>query len=295
MEVVMRSQIAVLILASACGKMTTSFPDPQQGMRFTSGEFGRAHTASTKHVDLPFQLKPGGINGTALLLGFLQSVAPSGASYISEVSYSLQLVYRGVPVECTSKIIVDDGTQPPPAPPPPTPAKPDGESDEEYATTVAPWRPEQDDRWVIDRELACHKSTVVTTHSEHRYAVEYNAEAKRNVDPLALTMRQDPDAIPSREVEVTDATFFDVCKLDPTKKYVHRYEHFLAAKFAPPDLARVQKQYSDFKLVEAPPQCHRIERAAGAPLRQHITADLHFMGSVEPREPTPDHPLTGYH
>jgi hypothetical protein len=245
-------------------------------MRFASGEFGRAHAAGTKHVDLLFKLKAEGLNGTALLFGFLQTAETSGAKYISDVSYSLQLVYRGAAVECTSKIVIADGTQPPPAPvaaPPP--------SDDEYTTTVAPWRPELADGDVIDRELHCKQAASSTPHKVATHDVEYNAEVKRNLDPLAWSSRQDPSAIESRTVESGAATFYEECNLEPAKRHVRRYMHFLAAKFAPPDLDRIGKRYSDHQLVELPPECHKIDHVAGAPLRQCISADVHYAGHVE--------------
>jgi hypothetical protein len=83
-------------------------------------------------------------------------------------------------------------------------------------------------------------------------------------------------------------TFHEECTLDPKKQRVHRYTHFLAARFTPPDLDPIRKRYSDFRLVEAPPECHRIERKANAPLHHHISADLHFVGGVAQRPTTPD-------
>lgn len=269
--------VLVLVAVSSC-HMNTSFPDPQAvGMRFTSGDYGRAHAARTKHVDLPFKLKADGLNGTALLFGFLQTAETSGARYISDVSYSLQLVYRGAAVECTSKIVIADGTQPPPAPP----AAASPPADGEYTTTVAPWRPELADDDVIDRELHCKQAASSTPHEVATHDVQYSAEVKRNLDPDAWSFRQDASALPPSTTQSGAATFHEECNLEPAKRHVHRYMHFLAARFAPPDLERIGKRYADHQLVELPPECHKIDRVAGAPLRQSISAELHYAGHVE--------------
>jgi hypothetical protein len=274
----MRRLVLVIVASTACGKLTTNFPDPTQGMRFASASYGRDHAARSKHVDLPFQLKREGVNGTALLLGFLQAVEQSGAKYVSDVSYALELVYRGVPVECVSTIVVVDGDAPPPLPPP-APAP----TDDVYTTTVKPWSPDIQDRSVVDREMVCQQRAINTTHREQRWAADYNAEVLRNPNPEARSTGQGYNPrTESRMVDVTDATFYDACGFDAEKRFVHRYAHFIAAKFVPPDLDQLRKSYSDFKLVELPPACHRVDRVAGAPLRQHITADLHFVGTIDP-------------
>ena len=273
----MRRLVLIVVASTACGKLSTNFPDPTQGMRFVSASYGHDHAARSTHVDRPFQLKHEGVNGTALLLGFLQSVEQSGAKYVSSVSYALELVYRGVPVECVSTIVVVDDNAPPPAPPAAPPP-----ADDEYTTTVKPWSPEIEDRSVIDREMVCQQRTVNTTHREQRWAADYNAEVKRNPKPEARSAGQGFNPrTESRMVDVTDATFYDACGFDAEKRFVHRYAHFIAAKFVPPDLDQLRKIYSDFKLVEMPPMCHRFDRVAGAPLRQHITADVHFVGTVD--------------
>jgi hypothetical protein len=272
----MRRSILIMAVAStACGKLSTNFPDPDEGMRFVPVSYGHDHAARSQHVDMPFQLKQQGVNGTALLLGFLQTVEQSGAKYISSVSYSLELVYRGMPVECVSTILVDDGHTPAPPPPEPPPA------DDEYTTTVKPWSPELEDRSVTEREMVCQQRAGERTHREHRWAADYNAEVKRNPNPEARTGGGYNPHTESRMVDVTDATFYDACSFDAAQRFVHRYAHFIAAKFVPPDLDKVGKIYSDFKLVELPPACHRVDRVAGAPLRQHLAADLHFVGSVD--------------
>ena len=280
----MRGLALIVVVSTACGKLSTSFPDPTQGMRFVTASYGHDHAASSRHVDLPFQLKQEGINGTALLLGFLQTAERSGARYVSNVSYALELVYRGVPVECVSTIVVVDGSAPPPAPAPAPPP-----ADDEYTTTVKPWSPEIEDRSVVDREMVCQQRTVNTTHREQRWAADYNAEVKRNPNPEARSDGSYNPRTESRMVDVTDASFYDACSFDAAKRFVHRYAHFIAAKFVPPDLDQLRKIYSDFKLVELPPTCHRVDRVAGTPLRQHITADVHFVGGVDPmREAVPD-------
>jgi hypothetical protein len=271
----------VLLLIALSSWRSPNFPEPGQlTMRFASGEFGRNHSARTQHVDLPFQLKSEGINGTARLLGFLQSVEPTGAKYISEVSYSLQLVYRGTAVECTSKILVADSTQPRPALPPLEPPPAEGE----YTTSVAPWRPDLADDWVVDRELHCKQAAVSRVITKATHDDDYSPEVKRNPDSEAWSFRQAEDRVEPQVVKDAVVSFYEDCNLIPTKRFVHRYRHFLAARFAPPDLDRVGKRYSDVPLVELPPECHRIERVAGAPLRQHITADLHYVADVAPKE-----------
>jgi hypothetical protein len=57
---------------------------------------------------------------------------------------------------------------------------------------------------------------------------------------------------------------------------VHRYEHFVAARFNPPDLAKLGHRYADVELVEEPPVCHEIVVKPGQALRQHISANVYW-------------------
>jgi len=281
----------IIVASTACGKLSTNFPDPTQGMRFATASYGQDHAARSRHVDLPFRLSQQGTNGTALLLGFLQAAEGSGAKYVSNVSYALEFIYHGSPVECESTIFVDDGSGLPPAPPPAEPP-----ADADYSTTVKPWSPDIQDGSVVDREMRCERRAVTSTHVENRWDADYAPEALRI--PTAEARGAWSGFVPmfdGRTVEVNDATFYDACSFDAEKRSVHRYAHFIAAKFVPPDLDRLRKIYSDFKLVEMPPRCHRIDRVAGAPLRHHITADVHFVGTVDTLRETVPTPVIGYH
>jgi len=293
-----RSSIAFVIAAAGCaGSSTTSplssHPQAHAGMRFTNAVVAKTHAKSSKHIDLPFQLKQAGVNGTALLLGFLQKIEPD-AAYVTDVSYSLQMVYKGMAVECVSKILVEDGSKPPAATPAAAPAPaPPSPDDAEFSTDVAPWRPDMTDSWVVDRELHCKPHAVVTQKTEVVHPVEYAAEVKRNLSPEAWSIKQDMFRIERNVVQDSVITYTDECGFDPNKRFVHRYEHFVAARFMPPDLDLIRKVYSDFPLGEAPPECHRIDHAAEAPLRQHLTADVYYTGAVKLEEPLNKDTLTG--
>ena len=238
-----RRLVVAAVAVAGCHGLSTDFPDPQAGMRFAADEMARKSSASTQHVDIPFQLDPKGTDGTELLLGFLHAVEPRGAKYISDVSLSLQLVYKGVPIECVSKVVVEvDGAD---------------------ARSTAIWRADRDARWAVDRLESCRKQ-----HAEH-------PAADGDTDAGSGFHAEFGDSTQGKEAISPD------CKLDPRERFDKRFEHLAIAKLARPDLDRVRKQYSDFKLVEADPECHRIAHVQ----HQHVSANLHFMGNVDRGEP----------
>jgi len=254
--------LALLVALAGC-KGSSTFPARKVGLRITTAEFARKNSHHSTHLDLPFRVSDKGVNGTALVLAYLQRAQEIGALYVSDVTYALQVKYNGVPIECVSKIRVDDPTAPPP---PAVEAAPETSDDEpEYETTVKPWRPNTADQWVVDRELKCTKRAQQVVTTEPRYDNRYNAEVKRYIPPGGMPMEPTPHIV-----------HYDECKLEPTKRFVHRYEHFLAAHFAPPDMAEVAKRYAERTLVEEPPLCHEIQVAPGQALRHHISSDVHF-------------------
>ena len=273
----MRANATLLIagtalMLTAC-RSSTTFPSQHQGLRWTSRQHGEQHSLRREHLALPFALDPAGTNGTATLLGYLAALEERGARFVSDVSIAIQLRHNGVPIECVSQILVVDDDEPaapaaPSAPEPAPAADPDAEP--EYATTVRPWQPGQNSAWVTDRDLVCTKEGVLVTGRAGKYPERTAAETARLWAPAE---NRGPGALPSQIIPTSEIVWEDRCELHAVRRKVVRYDHFVAARFAPPDLARIGRRYSDWRLVEAP--ClrlkgnvpgRRLPRAAGRPI-----------------------------
>lgn len=247
----------------------TTVPSPRLGLRLTTPEVARQLSRQSLRVDIAFDLAGRGVSGTGILLGFLQRMQTYRASYVSELSYALQMRYGGKDIECVSKIRVDDGRREAAER---TTAAPDDDDDGEveYTTTIKPWRPRATDAWVVDREMVCKKHAQQVQAYVPRYETTYNAEVGR-----ALFAKDMP-------AETSAIVYYDECSYEPHRRYVHRYEHFIAARFSPPDLDDIARRYADLPLVQEPPLCHEIRLAPGQHLRQHIDADVHFPAEIVP-------------
>jgi hypothetical protein len=278
MEIIMRRLASGLIVVGllACqGNGARTLPSSRVGLRLTTAKVARQLSRQVLHVEIPFGLAESGVNGTGILLGFLQRLEIYRAVFVSDLSYALQMTYNGMTIECISKVRVDDGSREPEAPVGP---KPDQDDEIEYTTTINPWRPPAIDAWVDDREMTCKQHARQVPARVPRYDNIYNAEIARSlyVDTgYALILRDIP-------VDNTAIVYYDECTYEPKRRYVHRYEHFIAAKFTPPDLDVIRRNYADLPLIAEPPLCHQIQVAPGQPLRQHIDADVHFPAVIVP-------------
>lgn len=260
--------IGVVVLAAsfaACQTKST-LPSPRVGLRITNPEVARQHSRHSQHLDLPFLLPEHGVNGTGVLLAYLQRLQAYGVAYATDVSYALQMTYGGKAVECVSKIAVDDGTRA--AAPAAAPEEAEGEA--EYTTRIKPWRPRTTTAWVVDRDMVCKQHAQQVASDQPVYDTTFNAELAHSM--FARTM----------PTEGTQIVFYDACEYQPSRRFVQRYEHFVVARFSPPDLAMVARSYADFPLVAEPPLCHEIKLAPGQALRQHIEADVHFAAPIVP-------------
>jgi hypothetical protein len=255
-----------LSFAACQSKPAGTVPSPRAGLRVTTPTVARQLSRHTQHVNVPFLLAEQGVNGTGLLIAFLQRMQIYGAIYVSDVSYALQMTYNGATVECVSKIDVLDGSRPAAV----AEALPDDQGDAEFITRVKPWRPRTTDAWVVDRDMVCEQHAQQVAAHEPRYENSYNAEIRRLMPPGYMPH------------EDTAIVFYDECAYRPNRRYVHRYEHFIQARFSPPDLEVIRRSYSDLPLVHEPPLCHEIKLAPGQPLRQHIDADVHYPSTIVP-------------
>jgi hypothetical protein len=205
------------------------------------------------------------------VLGFLEKASAGGARYVSDVSIVLQVVHAGVPVECVSRIAIDDGHRAP-APPPPA-EEPAAEG--EYSTTVRPWHPELVTAWVLDRDYVCKKVGHQVVVPTPQYQDPYDAEVPRYIEPGQMPTRREGQIV-----------WTDDCHYEPARRQVTRYGHFVAARFAPVELPRIAAQYSEYKLVEEPPECHQIP--AGK-MQQRIEGELYFAGPLtDAKIPVPE-------
>jgi hypothetical protein len=267
----MRSLARVVIViglgALACqAPKPTKRPSPRLGLRLTTDTIARQHSRQALRVDVRFALADRGLNGTGLLLAFLQRMETYRAAYVSDLSYSLQMTYNGMTIECVSKIRVDDGTPDPGEPE----AVPEDDGDAEYTTTVKPWRPRETDAWVVDRDMVCKRRAQQVLARTPRYDNTYAAEHQYSLQGRPLA------------VDNTAIVHYDECTYQGNRRFVHRYEHFVAARFTPPDLDVIRRHYADHPLVHEPPLCHQIQLRPGQELRQHIDADVHFPPDIVP-------------
>jgi hypothetical protein len=250
--------IRLVLLASLLLGCKTEYPHARVGMRLATALAAHRFSAHERHVDQPFRLAPQGVNGTSLMFAFLQRMEASGAIYASDLSYALQVRRGNTPIECISKIVLRAADETPP------PAAAGSDSDAgEYSTTVKPFRPDTTDTWVTDRELACKQHATQVVSSGTKYDTTYDVAVGGHLE------------FNPKEAK-TDIVYYDECTFEPQRKFVHRYEHFVAARFNPPDLARVGQRYSDVELVEEPPVCHEITVKPGEPLRQHMSATFYW-------------------
>jgi hypothetical protein len=264
--------IVVIAVGFVACQSYTTFPSSRPGLRLTTAKLARQYGRDVQHIDRAFRLDDQGANGTGILMAFFQQLESEGAAYVSDVSYALQLTYGGKNIECVSKIVVDDGSRAAPSAPA-APEVSDGEP--EYTTTVKPWRPRTADTWVVDREMKCEQHAQQIIEETPKYENTYNAEIRLYIPPGHMAKSY------SRIVH------YEECTYEPNRRRVHRYEHFVAARFNPPDLEQIRRRYADLPLVQEPPLCHVIQLAPGESPRQHITADVvsgpPFKPVVDPR------------
>ena len=270
--------VAAGVWFAACqpANITSTLPSPRAGMRLTTEVVARQLSRHAQHIDVPFRLVERGVNGTGILLAFLQRMETYGVGYVSDVSYALQLTHNGTTIECVSKILVDDGSRAiaeatGEATSEATSAAPgEGDGEVEYTTTVKPWRPRATDAWVVDRDMVCKQHAQQVATHEPRYENDYNAEIGRAIAPGGIP------------IETTTIVHYDECAYQPNRHLVHRYEHFVAARFSPPDLDVIKRSYADLPLVPEPPLCHEIRLPPGQALRHHIDATIHFPATIVP-------------
>jgi len=259
-----------IALVIACGDRPPALaPTARIGLRLTTPAQASRLSTRTRAIDMPFLLTTNGVNGTALVIGFLQRLEAGGVAYVSDLSYALQLTYNGKRIECVSKLTVDDG-RPRPAP---APTPDDDTAEADYTTTIKPWTPRSTDTWVVDRDMVCKQHAQEVADSQPEYDNLYNAEISGN------QLNRYHGVMPFANSKVV---FYDECTFEPAKRFVHRYEHFVASKFTPPDPAALERQYAEGRVIAEAPLCHEIAGPTGAPMRQHLTANAGITGLVTP-------------
>jgi hypothetical protein len=269
--------IGIVLALGACHKPTTFPQQQQQGVRWTHRAHGEQYAIKHERVSLPFALDPAGTNGTATVLGYLKAIEERGGRWVSDVSIAIQLRHNDKPIECITHII-PAGAAPPAAPPPREQAAPAEPG--EYSTPVRPWRPGFNTAVVKDRDLHCKKEGVLVTGRAARYTERTSAETARLWAPDEPGNPRGPGALPAWKIPVSQVEWEDRCQLQEVQRKVQRYDHYVAARFVPPDLARISREYSDWKLVEAAPLCHPIEVSPGTRLQQRIEAEVYYTGEL---------------
>lgn len=266
--------LVVIAWIAAC-RSSPTFPADVPGVRITDGDFANQYSQRTERSASGFRFDRAGVNGTALVMRYLQNAERRGAKYVSELALAVQFTHDGVPMECTSRIVVENGRT--------TPAVErrvddavESNADAGYMTIVRPWRPDTVASWVVDKDLVCERVSEQIVVWEPKYSSRTSAEVPRYIEPGQMPMERNAKIVWS-----------NVCRSEPTRRYVHRYAHFVAARFTPPDWERIGKAYSDWRLTEAPPICHPIVHPPSG-FVQRIEADLHFIGSLGTAAQLPD-------
>lgn len=257
-------RLAIAALASCASTIPppSAAPSNNSLLRITDGAFATGHAAHSAQADIPFELDPDGSAGTALVLAYLRVAESTGARYASDLAIELQFLYHGEPMDCVTRIALEDPAAPA-APVEPPPADEPGE----YSTSVKPWHPGEVTMWVTDRELACTKKGNQVVVDAPRYESRFDVEVARPLEPGQMPV--DKKAV---------IVWTDECHLESKYREVHRFAHFVATKFTPPDWAWIGKTYAEARLVEQAPECHRFQRTPGAPLVQTMHGKLHYTG-----------------
>jgi hypothetical protein len=261
----MRAVLAMLAVVSACGLST--FPKPAPGIRI-AGDNIRQFAKRTDHHAREFRLAPNGTSGTGLVVAYLEAAQRKGARYVSDLAIVVQFERNRTPLECVSKIVVANGVEraPPAVAPVVEPLEPG-----EYSTTVKPWVPDTVDAWVDDRDLVCKAVPEQVVSMQPLYENRLDAEVGEYIAPGTMPMHKEASLEWSTK-----------CATTTTRRKVHRYEHYVAARFTPADWTTIARTYSDWKLTEEAPRCHEIPRPSR--FVQRIEADLHFTGSLRTNE-----------
>ena len=259
--------ILVALTCTGCASAAAPHPADTPGVRIASTAFAKKNAMPGQHLVMRFVLAANGTNGTELIRRFLDAAQGRQATYVSRVALVLQFFKDGEPVECSSSVVVEDGSQAPaPATAPRAPTPPPTE-EPMYSTDVEAWRPATITADVVDQDLRCKKVArqveVEVPVVEDRFAAEHGR---------AITM----GGVGTKMDQVI--VWSDQCSLQPVKRHVVRYEHYVAGRFVPVDWARIGREFSSWKLREEPPQCHPITLPAGRKLVHRIEADLHHVG-----------------
>ena len=238
MASMLRSNVTAAILAMTACAGTSA---PAGGPRWVSGE--RHETGErTRPMAVPFQLAEAGVNGTALVYGFAALAGRFGASAFSNLAVVLQLRRGETLIECTTRFVVGD-------------RRPDAAPD------PGSWEPAFEDAWVTDLDARCEAQGEPIERVEPRF------ESRTDVG----TRRVLPDEMPMETRD--EIVFTERCTLQPARRQVHRYQHYIAARFTPPDLAALGR-LADAPLVALPARCRTIPETR--PPIQRIEGELHF-------------------
>jgi hypothetical protein len=250
--------VGVSVVLGACGGAPV--PASRVAVRWTDRAFGEQHSTSHEQLALPFELDPQGTSGTAVVLGLLRAAEQRGARYVSDVAIALQLRRGGTPIECVSRFVLAGG--PPAAPAPGDPSD---------ASAARSFQPTEVDARVTDRDLRCEQQQTIVV-------------GERGMGEAGIGGRFDGSVGGSVErggliTPVAGVEFQDHCEVHPVERTVRRYDHFVAARFAPPELATIGRDHAGGTLVEEPPVCHPINVEPGAPLQHRIQAEVFYSRS----------------
>lgn len=242
--------IAVLSWGACGGAPVANRPEP---LRWTDRAFGEQHAASHERLVLPFTLDPQGTNGTAMILHLLRAAQARGARYVSDVAIAIQFRRGDTPVECVSRVILRDAPAPA-APPDPAPG------------AVAALEVEAR---VVDRELRCQKQQSLVVTPGAGLSEQFEGDIGPYDDRAGLTSAR------------AGVEWQDACELQSVERTVRRYDHFIAARLTPPDLAPLGL-HADRPLAEAAPTCRALELPAGAALANRVEAEVFYAGAGRP-------------
>jgi hypothetical protein len=261
----MRASRAILIAilsSSACGGARPAAR--RAPLRWTDRTFGEQHSVSHERLVLPFTVDPQGTSGTAVVLHLLRAAQARGARYVSDVAIAIQFRRGDTPIECVSRVVLQDAAPVAAAAAAPAPPAAAVAPDPAHRSVEPlPVEPLQVEARVVDRELRCQKQHALVVQPGHDVAEQFESGVGPS-DP-----RPGPSS-PKGRLEWQDR-----CKLEPVERTVRRYDHFVAARMTPPDPGPLGL-HADRPLAEAPPACRALDLPPGEPLVHRIEAEVFY-------------------
>jgi hypothetical protein len=216
-------------------------------------------------------------NGTELAMAYLAFARDHHAAYVADLYVAMMFKWHGYPIECRSRVYLEDEGKARSVVNPETAVTETGTSGAPiHSTQVESFRPKSIAYRATDMELSCKKHgvmTIVPARSGHDLVEEFDAS----------NSYQDRQTSWGHETEIH---YENVCEKHPVTRDTVRYDYQAKLGFVPVNWSAIAKDYADEKLVEGPPACYRLEESETQNAHHVMHGRLYF------RAGTIDVPLT---